>query len=79
MQMLYSVSAKKVTGDDGLPTLCYGINVIELLSGGCVSIDAITTDRRRAVELANLMSRFSVTPITAYDIVYDWLCENAEL
>ncbi len=79
LQMFYSVKAEEVFDSYGVSRRCYGIAIVTFPKGEQTLVNSVTTNRSYAFKLARILSRCAVTPTTVHDVVYDWLCENAEL
>ncbi|MBQ3076416.1 MAG: hypothetical protein IJC43_01020 [Clostridia bacterium] len=51
----------------------YGVEIEAEPTGECVTLSALSTDGQRVETLLAALMRGAVTPLTAADVVYDWL------
>ena len=58
--------------------ICFGIEISESSGGASSCIKNITSKREKVKGLIEKLADGTVTPVTLYDIVYDWVCFEAE-
>ena len=75
----FTMEYKKLTGNtrnEGITVETYGITLVQKWNNGTenrLEIPNITLDEKKADKLLGLMERGTVTPMTAYEIIEDFL------
>ena len=56
----------------------FGVCVSDLSGKERIAVNDVTSIRGTAERLVDTLARNEVTPITLYDVVYDWICRETE-
>lgn len=72
----YSILAKEAPLSDRLHFTCYGVEVVDCLTGKREAIEGFSTQREKVCQLADLLSRNQVSPIHLQVVIEDWMWEQ---
>ena len=56
----------------------YGVCVSDESGQERLAVNDVTSVRDTAERLVTILARNEVTPVSLYDVVYDWICEETD-
>ncbi len=72
--LIYFLVSKRVSiPDAGNDMLLYGVGISAERSREEAIVNEVTSDRKRAENLAFLLADNLVTPVSLWDVIYDWV------